>query len=941
MTGLTSRLGPIAYLALGLTGGLCAITVHAASSGTLAWSSASYSTAPSSGSVTVSVERTGGADGAASVEFITMSGTAVHGVNYASVQGYLNWANGDSAAKSITVPIFGQNFSGTRTFSVRLYNAANATLGIPATAAVSITGNSLPGTVALSQANYGVASTAGSVAISVQRAGDASRAASVEYITVPGTAKHGIDYASVQGHLNWASGDAAAKSFAVGIFNHDQTAVFSVQLYNPTGAAVGTPASATVSITGTAPPTATVTASPGSVASGGSSTLTWNSTNATSCTASGSWTGALATSGSVRLGPLTATTSYSLVCTGPGGNSAVARASVTVTSALSVSPAIAAITLTQSRQFTATVPGGSAVTWSVDGIGGGNGAAGLIDSKGNYSAGSAPGSHTVTAASVADPTQSANATVAVDDLQGVYTYHNNLSRNGANPQEYALTPASVSGGSFGKLASCAVDGAIYAQPLWVANLALSGGSHNVIYVATQHDSVYAFDADSAACSVLWSASLIDAAHGGAAGETPVPYTLVGEGINGGDIQPEIGITGTPVIDPVGGSLYVVTKSIDSTQTVYSQRLHAIDLATGSEKPGSPVLVTGTFPGSGAAGTTVAFDPHQQLQRAGLALVNGVVYVAWGAHEDQVPWYGWIMGYRYNGATLTQQAKLNTAPNTQSAGIWMGGGAPAADSSNNLYVVTGNGNFDATSSTAPNNDYGDALLKLTPALAVSQWFAPSDELADGQNDRDFGSGGATVLANLPDGNTVVHALICGGKDGTLYVLNTDVLGFGDSVAVQSIATGHSMFSTSALWNNNLYIAGVNGALVAYALNTSNAQFNFSSQSSNIYGAQGSTPSVSSAGNLNGIVWTLDTGTYCTHQSTACGPAVLHAHAAANVAHELWNSGVNRADAAGYAVKFTVPTVANGRVYVGTRGNNAGGGNGSTSTPGELDIYGLSP
>jgi Calx-beta domain len=906
---------------------------------TAAFSAPSYTVAAGPGSVSLSVQRSGDTSGAASVEYITVPGTASHGVDYASVQGYVTWAAGDGAAKTITVPIFGQIFSGSRTFSVQLYNASGTSLATPSSASVTITGNSSPGSVALAQASYSVASNAGSVSISVQRTGNASGAASVEYLTIPGTAVHGVDYASMQGYLNWASGDTSPKSFAVGIFNHNQTATFGVQIYNPSGAVVGTPAQATVTITGTTPPTATLTASPSSVASGSSSTLTWSSTNATACSASSGWSGTLATSGSASTGPLTATTTYGLVCTGPAGSSNVATTSVTVTSNLSVSPHIAAITFNQSKQFTATVPGGGTVTWSVDGINNGNSTVGAISSGGLYSAGTAAGVHTVAATSAANPAQSAASTVAVTDLPGVYTYHNDLARDGQNTHEYALTTASVSSGGFGKIASCTVDGAIYAQPLWAANLKVNGAMHNVVYAATQHDSVYAFDADASPCSLLWSASLIDAGHGGAAGETSVPYTLVGNGASGGDIQPEVGITGTPVIDSANGILYVVTKSIDSTQKVFYQRLHAIDLATGLEKLGSPVLITATYPGTGAGGTTVAFDPHMELQRTGLALLNGLVYIAWAAHEDHAPWYGWVMSYQYAGSALTQQAVLNVAPNTQDGGIW--GSTPSADANNNLYVVTGNGTFDATNTSPPNNDYGDSLLKLTPSLAVSNWFAPSDELNDGQKDADFGAGGAALLANLPDGNTVIHALICGGKDGHLYVLNTGMLGFGDGLAVQIISLGHGIFSTGAVWNNQLYLAALNGPLNAYTLNTSNAQFTLSSQSINVYGFPGATPSVSSSGTQNGIVWTLETESYCTHKSASCGPAILHAHDAGNVATEIWNSAANAADAAGYPVKFTVPTVANGRVYVGTRGNNIGGIDSSTSTPGELDIYGFSP
>ncbi|HWX30517.1 MAG TPA: hypothetical protein VNZ53_24125 [Steroidobacteraceae bacterium] len=609
-------------------------------------------------------------------------------------------------------------------------------------------------------------------------------------------------------------------------------------------------------------------------------------------------------------------------------------------STVSVSPKIAAITLSRTQQFTAVVPGGGAAAWMVDGIAGGNGTAGLISATGLYSAGTAAGTHTIVATSVADSTKSASAVAAVTDLAGVYTYHNNLARNGANTQEYALQTSTVNTAGFGKLAACTVDGAIYGQPLWVANLTMNGAKHNVVFAATQHDGLFAFDADASPCATLWSVSLIDAAHGGSSGETSVPGNLVGGGL--GDIQPEVGVTDTPVIDPAGGILYVVSKSVNAAQNTYYQRLHAIDLATGKEKIGSPALIAGTYPGTGDGTATVTFNPQQQNQRAALALVNGVVYIAWSSHEDRAPYYGWMMSYQYTGTALTQKAVLNVTPNTQGGGIWMGGGAPAVDSNNNLYVVTGNGAFDAVSGSAPHNDYGDSLLRLNAALQVSQYFTPSDQLLDAQNDGDFGSGGAALLADLPAGNTVTHALICGGKDSVLFVLNRDLLGgFGDAAAVQTINTGYSIYATGAFWNNNFYLGGVGGPLTAYRLDTTNAHFAQTSASANTYGFAGATPSVSSAATQNGIVWALDTGSYCTQQSPGCGPAVLHAYDAGNVATELWNSALSAADAAGNAIKFTVPTVANGKVYVGTRGNNQGGADGSTSVPGELDIYGLKP
>jgi len=694
-------------------------------------------------------------------------------------------------------------------------------------------------------------------------------------------------------------------------------------------------------------PTATLSVSPSVIAPAGTSTLTWSSTNATACTASGGWTGSLAASGSQITAAVSATTTYSLICSGPGGSSAAASATLTVSNVtMSLAPNAAAITLTRTQQFTATVPGGGTATWTVDGIAGGNSTVGTISSAGLYTAGSA-GVHTVVATSAANSTQSATATVAVTDLAGVYTYHNDLPRDGANTQEYALTTANVSS-SFGKLASCAVDGAIYAQPLWVANVTIpgappTGGVHNVVFVATQHDSLFAFDADSTSCTLLWSVSLIDAAHGGTTGETSIPSTstdhLVASGL---DIAPEIGVTGTPVIDPAAGILYVVSKSVIAANFLFYQRLHAIDITTGNEETGSPANISGSVPGTGSGGSTVAFSAKQQNQRAGLALANNTVYISWSSHEDAAPWYGWVMAYQYNGSAFTQTAAFNTTPNTQEGGVWMGGNAPAVDAAGNLYVSTGNGNFDANSLAPPNDDYGDTLLQLTASLGVNQYFTPSDEATLYADDGDFGSGGAAVLADLPAGNVVIHTLVCGGKDGSLYVLNRDVLGgLGDAFAVQKIplGTGHGIFSTEALWNGYLFVAPVSGALNAYELTQSNLPFSLVSMSSQTYRFPGATPSVSASGTQNGLVWALESGSYCTYRSPSCGPVVLHAYDATDLATELWNSSTNPADAAGNAVKFTVPTVANGRVYVGTRGNNAGGVDSSSSIPGELEFYGL--
>jgi hypothetical protein len=628
-------------------------------------------------------------------------------------------------------------------------------------------------------------------------------------------------------------------------------------------------------------------------------------------------------------------TTYNLTCSGAGG-SASASAMVAIAVPLAMTPAMAAITQTQTQQLT-IAPSGTAVSWSVDGVAGGNGTVGTVSAQGLYTPGTQPGSHTVTASGFGGAT-SASATIAVTDLTGVYTYHGDLARDGANTHEFALTASTVTSGSFKKLFSCPVDGAIYAQPLWAAGVHMAGGVHNVIYVATAHDGLFAFDADTSPCQPLWSASLIDASHGGNAGEQPVPYSLLGAG--GGDIMPEVGVIGTPVIDPQSGTLYVVSKSVTADRSTFYQRLHAIDLTTGAEKGGAPQLISATFPGTGDGGATVSFNAKQENQRAALALVNGVVYIAWASHEDAPPYYGWVLGYLYSGSGFTQTAVLNVTPDVGYGGIWMGGGGPAADANGNLYLLTGNGGFDATSATAPTQDFGDSLLKLTPGLTIADYFTPSDQDNDNLNDLDFGAGGAAVLADL-SGSAVVHVVIGGGKDGTLYVLNRDQLGgLGDAGSVQRIALGNQIFSTPAYWNNSVYISAVSEPLTAWQLNGSGV-FTHAGQSAALFGYPAATPTVSAQGTQHGIVWMLDDSSFCTNwwMQPPCGPAVLHAFDAANVANELWNSAQHAGDAAGYPVKFSVPTVANGKVYVGTRGNNTGGADNSTSTPGELEVYGI--
>ena len=602
---------------------------------------------------------------------------------------------------------------------------------------------------------------------------------------------------------------------------------------------------------------------------------------------------------------------------------------------VSVSPKRAGLTLRQTLSITATTNDSAGVTWSATG-GSFSSTTSLTGAPVTYTAPSSASSYIITATSLTDGTQSASFTVGVTDLAGVATYHNNLSRDGTNSHEYALTTSNVISSSFAKLFSCPIDSPAYAQPLWVANLNIGGGTHNVVFVASTRDTVYAFDADKVPCVTYWSVSLLGS------GETYVSDTNVGSG----DIDPDIGIIGTPVIDLSSQTLYVLSRSKDNgtsctPSSSCHQRLHALNLADHAEKFGAPYSLTSSITvagnGDGSSNGLVPFDPLRENQRPGLALVNSVVYIAWASHGDNGPYHGWIIGFAAGNIGAGPSAVWNSTPNAvdgyadSDGGIWMSGGAPAADSSNNLYFLTGNGSFDADSG---GSNYGDSTIKLSTSggLHVTDYFAPENQALLASHDVDHGAGGAAILVDQPSG-PVPHLLIGGGKSGTLFLLNRDNMGHYSSASnnvVQSLNLGKGIFATGAFWNNFFYIAGANGYLGQYSFNTGTGQFTSSAAHSSpgTFGFPGSTPSISSLGpSTNGIVWALDNSQYCTGEASACGPAVLHAYDANNVSTELWNSASSGTDSAGNAVKFTVPTVANGKVYVPTRS--------------ELTVYGLSP
>ena len=555
---------------------------------------------------------------------------------------------------------------------------------------------------------------------------------------------------------------------------------------------------------------------------------------------------------------------------------------------ISISPKRAALTVTQAITMTATTNDLAGVTWTAAGSSCSGSACGTISAGSSltgvgvtYTAPATAGVYAITATSVSDVTVSASITIGVTDLAGVYTWHNNLNRDGSNPQEYALTPALVTTATFGKLFTCAIDAAAYAQPLWVANLSISGVKHNVIYVETQHNTVYAFDADASPCVTIKSVSLLGT------GETWLTHTDV----NSTDINPDIGIVGTPVIDPATNTLYVVAKSKSASGTNYIQRLHALSLTDLSEKTNSPAIIA-----TGGVGSFALI----QNQRPGLVLSGSSIYVSWASHGDNGPYHGYV--YQYDKTSLGHLATINVTPNGNQGGIWMAGAAPAVDSSGNLFLITGNGDFDASKS-----QYGDSFLKLSSGLTLLDYFTPSDEQTDQNGDQDFGSGGAAILVDSTVSSTP-NLAVGGGKDGALYVLNRNNMGqFGDSNAVQHFQPGSSIFSTAAFWQSSLYVGTVNSPVRAFPLNNgaSGPFGGQSSQSPSSYGWPGATPSISSQGASNGIVWAIEN----------TSPAKLHAYDATNLNTELWNSSLAGGDAAGSYVKFAVPTVANGKVYVG--------------------------
>ena len=693
-------------------------------------------------------------------------------------------------------------------------------------------------------------------------------------------------------------------------------------------------------------PAVSITAIPASISPGSSSTLTVVATNATQVTITGtdgsSYT--LPPGGGAQVVSPTATTTYTAVATGAQGKTSAATA-VTVTAktltAISVSPSTGSIAVGATEQFAATATYSdkstanvtTTATWSAA-----NTAVATINSSGLATA-VASGSTQITAL-LNGIAGNAALTVTPPSSGGanVVTWHFDAQRSGLNPGEQSLTPSNVTPTTFGKLFSYLVDGYMYAEPLLVSGLTVNGSTHNVVYVATENDSVYAFDADNYGSGTpLWHVSLLQS------GETPAT----------GEISPYEGVTSTPVIDLTSNTMYVVSMQLPSGGSA-TYRLNALNILTGAQKFGGPMMIQASVPGTGSdAVNGVVSLPHGCIQRAALLLANGSVFIGFGSCHS-----GWLLAY--NAQTLAQTGVFNASPNldgegtyASAGGVWMGSGGPVSDGAGNIYVTTGNGPWDGKTA------FSDSVLKFNAQLQMEDYFTPNDYQYMDCNDSDLAAGGLLMIPGTSQ-------LLAGGKTGKLYLVNSANLGqeqANDSGATQTLwfestlsppyssnctdsagvhttdINSYEIFGTAAYFNGSVYLgvtptstntpAGLgqfaySGSLTPVGYTTPSIQEN----------TRGTTPFISANGNANGILWMIDTGQPIQSPQPSTN-ATLRAYDPTNLSNELYNSGVNSGDVPGYGIKFSSPIVGNGKVYISTAHDPVT----VTNPRGELDVYGL--
>lgn len=491
----------------------------------------------------------------------------------------------------------------------------------------------------------------------------------------------------------------------------------------------------------------------------------------------------------------------------------------------------------------------------------------------------------------------------------VTTYHYDNLRTGQNVNETTLTTANVNQAKFGKLGEFMVDGKVDAQPLYLSNVSIANaGMKNVLYVATEHGSVFAFDADNVGTTAnapLWKITTLQT------GEVPSDDRGCGQ------VTPEIGITSTPVIDRTRGAMYVVSVSKSSSTGNYIHRIHALDLSSGKELFGGPTTVTATFSGIGAGSVsgTVTFDPREYNERPGLLELSGTIYTTWGSHCDAGPYTSWMMAY--SADTLKQTSVLNLVPNGSDGGTWMSGAAPAADAAGNIYFIIGNGTFDTvlnTSGLPSQGDCGNCYVKVSSTLPLTllDYFTPLNTVMQSGGDVDFGSGGPLLLPDVTDAaGKTRHLAVGSGKDANIYVLDRDNMGKFSPTQdnIYQMISGQlagGEFAKPSYFNGTVYYGAVGDSIKAFPISGGKLATTPSSKSAAQFPFPGATPAISASGTSNGIVWVVQNGTV----------AVLHAYDATNLASEFYNSNQAGARDQFSGNKFITPMIANGKVFVGT-------------------------
>jgi len=492
---------------------------------------------------------------------------------------------------------------------------------------------------------------------------------------------------------------------------------------------------------------------------------------------------------------------------------------------------------------------------------------------------------------------------------GVFTYHNGVDRTGLNAAETILTPSNVNKDAFSKLCTYAVDGFVYTQPLYVSGVAIAGGRKDVVYIGTEHDSVYAFDAHCGQQDPYWHVSFINPANG--------VTTISQDDVLSDNTGPEVGITGTPAIDPTNNVLYVVAATKENGR--FFQRLHILDIQTGAEKPDSPVEIKASVAGTGDftdGNGHVVFSPQWQNQRPALLLVDHTLYIGWGSHHINRPWHGWLLAY--DTKTLQQVGAFNTTPNGWGGGIWQSGNGPAYDGAGGIFVQSGQGTYTADQGGP---DFGDSIFRLTRNdLLRSDYFTPYDQAWRLEHDADAGTAGPVLLPDQPGPHPKL--LLSVSKDGNIYLVDRENMGGynpGNDTAVQvvrnavgivpnvtSLAGNGAGYNTPAYWNGHVYFCGRNDVAKSFSLQNGTLSTQPTSQAADVADVRGGGMSVSANGNNDAILWVLQ---------GRSESSVLFAYDATDLTHRLYSSddSATRDHLGAAASKFAVPTVYGGNVY----------------------------